>query len=301
MYEKKTALLTPEKKRFVYELTLPIEYLPSSFEGMRILHISDIHWGSRRWMPFLKKKEKDIDRNVFLKKLKTHLRENDIQPDVVFFTGDFLDDTPEKGLQKRNIDTMRSFFPEKPRYFVLGNHDYVNRKKRTNTPRETLVPILKDMGFIDMTNTHKTLQRGEDIIHLIGLDDCTQSTPVALGHNKKQTPYQNIIVHPHKTNLVITHNLDAISKPLCEGIDVVFSGHSHAGEVDLWFYDGYKKLKKEGSYKNIWNQKSWYTSVSSRTYSIVNPGLETTSPFGRFRSDLEGVCLVKLIKDKFKH
>ena len=58
------------------EYTITDELLPSGFDGLKIVHFSDLHY----------------NRAITLDKVKSIVKEiNEINPDIVVFTGDLID------------------------------------------------------------------------------------------------------------------------------------------------------------------------------------------------------------------
>ena len=81
--------------------------LPKSFEGYRVVHVSDLHLGTfDGWRSKILKAEMDS-----IEKQK---------PDLICFTGDLQNIRPEE------VERMSSFIrqPMKGTVSVLGNHDY---------------------------------------------------------------------------------------------------------------------------------------------------------------------------------
>ena len=67
------------------EYTITDELLPSGFDGLKIVHFSDLHY----------------NRAITLDKVKSIVKEiNEINPDIVVFTGDLID----KDAILKNID-----------------------------------------------------------------------------------------------------------------------------------------------------------------------------------------------------
>ncbi len=81
--------------------------VPSSLDGYKIVHISDIHASSslRRW------RTEGIVRQV-----------NEIKPDIVCLTGDYVDGMCRH--RKIDLEPIRDLKAKDGVYFVTGNHEY---------------------------------------------------------------------------------------------------------------------------------------------------------------------------------
>ena len=83
--------------------------IPDSFDGLKIVHISDIHY-NRTF------KEKD------LKKLVD--RVNLINPDIIVLTGDLLDKKIEPSDSKKTLTKyLKQMNAKLGKYAISGNHD----------------------------------------------------------------------------------------------------------------------------------------------------------------------------------
>ncbi|NEN25823.1 metallophosphoesterase [Cryomorpha ignava] len=88
--------------------TLNFANLPASANGLRIVHISDIHIGS------FHKDGKEVKAGIKMV--------NDLQPDIIFFTGDLVNNfaTETDGWD----DILAALKAKYGKYSILGNHDY---------------------------------------------------------------------------------------------------------------------------------------------------------------------------------
>ncbi len=97
--------------RFLFKIekvTLGFKNLPASFHHFRIVQISDIHLGS--WY----KKEKKMARAVKLI--------NSLNPDLILFTGDLVNNFSEEADGWHRI--LEKTSARYGKYSILGNHDY---------------------------------------------------------------------------------------------------------------------------------------------------------------------------------
>ena len=117
--------------------------LPASFQGYTLLQISDLHVDMN--MEVMEQVERLVDR---------------LHYDVCVFTGDFRGKTfGPSDATLRGMAELRDALRE-PVYAVLGNHDTI-----------AMVPGLEAMGIRMLLNEHILLERGQQRIHLAGVDD----------------------------------------------------------------------------------------------------------------------------------
>jgi predicted MPP superfamily phosphohydrolase len=132
---------------------LKLPRLPKGFSGIRVVQISDIHMGA--WM--------NLDR--FQRVADLIIAQ---EPDLLLISGDFLIGHDHAKISQQTVNDLtvglsrlaNSF----PTFAVLGNHDYW-------TNAETIRRMLHSCGITDLTNTVFTLQRGDERLHLCGVDD----------------------------------------------------------------------------------------------------------------------------------
>ncbi|UOQ76015.1 metallophosphoesterase [Hymenobacter sp. 5516J-16] len=93
----------------VKRVTLRFPNLPASFDGFKVLQISDLHTGSFQ-------SKEPLQRAVALI--------NQQQADLVFMTGDLVNNFAHE--VEEHIDTLAGIRSSLPIYSVLGNHDYAD-------------------------------------------------------------------------------------------------------------------------------------------------------------------------------
>ncbi len=143
----------------VLKYTLEYDDLPESFDGYQITQISDIHSGSFD-------NRKKIEYGVSLI--------NKQKSDLLLFTGDMVNNKTEEMLPW--ADLFSTLNARDGKFSVLGNHDYgdyidweTEELKRENL--EDLKRLQRDMGFDLLLNEHRYLQKGDDRIALVGVEN----------------------------------------------------------------------------------------------------------------------------------
>jgi predicted MPP superfamily phosphohydrolase len=191
--------------------------LPAAFAGLKIVQISDIHSGSFD-------NEEAVNKGVQMAL--------DLQPDIIFFTGDLVNDrSTEVGPYQKIFARLQAPLGI---YSILGNHDYGDyvswptpEAKLENL--EMLKKIHADMGWRLMMNEHIVLERGDDKIALLGIENWGAKAHFPKygsmknaydGLPEKNIAFKILLSHDpsHWTNQVRTEYPD---------IDLTLSGHTH--------------------------------------------------------------------------
>lgn len=208
----------------VKEYKIENNTLPESFDGLKIIHFSDLHYGRTVDYEYLEKIVNLINKQ---------------KPDLVFFTGDFIDkDTIliEEEISKINsiLSNINSTIGN---YAITGNHDM----KHYDEYKEIL-----NNNFTLLENEEKLIYYNDTTpISLIGISDTLESTP-------------NYDIFDNDTNyfrIVLVHEPDSYDNIKDNNINIMMSGHSHNGQVRIPFigaiytptgskkyYDNYYKL-----------------------------------------------------------
>ena len=145
----------------VLKRTLKIPALPSAFEGLKIVQISDIHSGSF-WS------KDSVARGIELIK--------DQGADIIFFTGDLVNN------EAKEFEEYKSLFSkiQAPMgvYSILGNHDYgdyVSWPNKEGLSKEENLNKLKahqkEIGWKLLANEHHLLEKEGARMAVIGVEN----------------------------------------------------------------------------------------------------------------------------------
>ncbi len=200
--------------------------IPDSFNGTKIIHFSDLHYGTTFKMKEVKKLVKLV---------------NDRKPDLILFTGDLIDDhyALKAKEQEELIKELDKMDASMGKYAITGEEDGVNY----NT-------IISQGGFTLLNNDHDLIYKNDNNPILInGLN----STLSGLGDIDKTLSYYK--EENHNSNIYsisMMHEPDNVDDFVnINNSDLYFAGHSHLGEVRLPFVgtvigkEGYKKYKND--------------------------------------------------------
>ena len=102
-----------------------------------------------------------------------------------------------------------------PVYGVLGNHDTIR-----------LLPALDDLGIRILVNESETIERRNQRIHLVGVDDA---------HFYRMDNIEKAIVGvpPDEFSILISHTPEIYRQAAYADFDVLISGHTHGGQICL--------------------------------------------------------------------
>lgn len=179
--------------------------IPKSFKGFKIVHFSDLKYGSTTNQKYLKKLVNKI---------------NELNPDIIIFTGDLitsnykLTDNDKKSI----IENLNKLDPKIDIYSIRGDNDI----------NETYNSIITQTKIIEINNLNKLIYyKGDTPIMLIGLDDSINGNQsLDMAFNYEENNYYKIL---------ITHEPDTYEKIKDKNIDLFLAGHSLNGQVRLPF------------------------------------------------------------------
>jgi predicted MPP superfamily phosphohydrolase len=227
----------------VYEYDVTIDRLPLPLNGLNILHLSDIHFLKSVVRPW-----KEMSRVAdFLEKGIQRI-------DLILLSGDVITKTPEDLCvhSLRQLKRLSEICPQA--FMVHGNHDYHGHLPAIISKQ------LEEVGFHDINNHHVRLSIGGAPLNIYGIDDAYFGQP---------TPPR--AVSGEETNIVLTHNLDAIRGDFPKEVDLILSGHTHWGELKL--FDGVRFMNWWGYADNLNRHTKHWDMLTDRTRSYVHPGL----------------------------
>jgi len=227
------------------KIKLSFDNLPSSFKGLKIVQISDIHSGS-----FTDKAA--VERGVQMV--------IDQKPDLILFTGDLVNDRSDE--MREYMDVFNKFSAPLGVYSTLGNHDYGDYTSWPSTEAkkanlEKLKTIHAQLGWRLLMNEHVAIKKDNDEIALLGIENWSAfgSFPK---YGKMDEAYPGSEQYPFK--ILMSHDpshWDAEVRKKYPDIDLMLSGHTHGMQFGLenpyfkwspvqWFYKQWAGLYKEG-------------------------------------------------------
>lgn len=183
--------------------------LPKSFDGFRIVQLSDFHGGIFANNEILAEK-------VFV-----------LEPDIIVLTGDFID---YPSALPNVIDIARKLQETGiPVYFVSGNHDWASGSI------VDLFVELEDAGVICLRNEFIELNRSGEKIIVCGVEDPNSWSDLKTPDNvvsDLRSKYEDNYV------LLLGHRNYWVEQYPNLPVDLILCGHSHGGIIRLPFIGG---------------------------------------------------------------
>ena len=239
----------------VKQVQLSFESLPASFDGLRIVHISDLHLDG--WVGHEKELQKRIDEI------------NALQPDIICFTGDLV---------SLSLNELKPFIPILKQlrtnssnkrgavYSVLGNHDYLPYTRIGLRAREAAVKELirmerEELGWKVLLNESDIIRRGNDSIAILGCENQSVGAHPVIQRGDLRKALKS--VSDERFSLLLTHDPSQWRKEVVPETDIplTLSGHTHAMQLRIlgftpskWIYPECDGLYTEGNqhlYVNI--------------------------------------------------
>jgi predicted MPP superfamily phosphohydrolase len=214
--------------------TLAFTGLPPAFDHFTILHLSDLHV--------------DISEGAMQHLLGIV---GDLRYDICVLTGDYRGKTYgsyEKSLQ--GIEELRARL-KPPIFGVLGNHDSIH-----------MTPSLEAMGIRMLFNESEMIVRGQQSIFLAGVDDAHFYRCDDIQKAASRIPQGSF-------SILLSHTPEVYERAARAGFDVMFSGHTHGGQLCL---PGGIPVKLEALLPRAMGAGNWrygemigYTSVGAGT------------------------------------
>ena len=205
---------------------LKLQNLPRGFEGMKVIQISDLHVGS-----FMS--SAPLERAVQLI--------NDQQPDMIFFTGDLVNDIAEEALEY--LPTLKKLKAKHGVYSILGNHDYgdyfydkndTDYQKNKQHNKELMKQIHKDAGWNLMLDEHQIFEDSEGgKLAVIGIENYAGKGSFAR-YGDLHKAYKGS--EDAQVKLLLSHDpshWDQQVRKEFKDIDATFSGHTHGMQFGI--------------------------------------------------------------------
>ena len=172
--------------------------LPSRFDGFTILHLSDMH----------------VDMNEVAMQRVIELV-GELSYDLCVLTGDYRGQTYgpfEAALD--GVGRVRSHL-KGPIYGVLGNHDTIK-----------MVPGLEAIGIRILLNECEAIARGDQRIHLAGVDDAHFYRMDNIEKAAMQIP-------DGEFSILLSHTPEIFRQAAHANFNLMLSGHTHGGQICL--------------------------------------------------------------------
>ncbi|MEZ5560016.1 MAG: metallophosphoesterase family protein [Pseudomonadales bacterium] len=175
-----------------------LRHLPQSFDGYRVLHLSDLHMDVSQQTA-----------DAIIEAVRT------VDYDLCVLTGDYRfrtsgDPAPTLRQMARLREALQGDV-----FAVLGNHDSL-----------AMLPALESMGYRLLMNEHVAIAGTDASIYLGGIDDAHYYGVDNLHGALDGVPADAVI-------LLLSHTPEVYRKAAHASVDLMLCGHTHGGQVCL--------------------------------------------------------------------
>lgn len=246
----------------VFRETVKIDKLPDSFDGLKIVQLSDIHLAGFYNHP------------AYIRRVVTMV--NELEPDLICFTGDMVHNFSEE--VDPFIDILRDLSAPLGKVAVLGNHDYGtyfswNSKEEEAANLDRVKAQIRASGFDLLLNEHRIISVNGESLTLLGVENWGKPPFPQMGDLSKAM----LDINPAHIKILLSHDpshwdLQVNEK---EDIHLTLSGHTHGMQFGI-------EIGKFKWSPSQWTYKHWgglYGKNGQQLY--VNRGLGYTGFPGR--------------------
>lgn len=223
--------------------------ITDTFHGLKLVQISDLHYGSTTTSKDLEKIKKEVNR---------------LKADILVFTGDLIESNVElTSEQNEELTTFLSGLEATiSKYAISGEEDVV---------RENYSILLENGGFTLLDEKYDTIyNENYEFILIAGVSSKDKE-----GENKVSSTleYVNSLEEKPTYQILLLHEPDLVEELDISNFDLILGGHSHFGQIQLPFIGGLCYPSNSKNHKN-----RHYTLGNTEVY--ISGGLGTTKiPF----------------------
>lgn len=186
----------------VKEFDLKIAGLPKDLQGLRLLQLSDIHMGTYF-------SANDLRRVVDAS--------NNLRADLAFVTGDLITN-PSDPLDDC-LAELKRLKSASGAWGCLGNHESISMVSDYATAQA------RKQNLFFLRKEAQELKFGNARLNLVGVDHQFKRQGYLVGVEE--------LVKRDALNLLLSHNPDVFPLAAKQGFDLILSGHTHGGQINL--------------------------------------------------------------------
>lgn len=224
------------------------------FDKIKIVQISDLHIKEDFTYENLEKVVKGI---------------NKLNPDFVLFTGDLYDNYAKYRDDQNIISQLQKIEAKYDKIAIWGNRDYGGGAVRQYES------IMEQGGFTLLKNENYEveLESGKKVL-FTGLDDSMLGQP-SLPNSHKNSAYDYAILLTHEPDVINNHDIAEYH--------MIFSGHSHGGQVSIPFLPALnEKAVAATKLSTQYSGGMYHLNTDDNTKLYVSTGIGTTHISARF-------------------
>lgn len=188
------------------EYTITSDEVPEAFDGARIVQVSDLHNATF-----------GRNQSSLIEKVEA------AEPDVIFLTGDLVDSN------RYDLDAslvlVDALIEMSEVYYVTGNHEVASNKV------DEIIDALQERGVTVLADDSVEWRIDEEAIQIAGIDD-----PLMEPNFHEEEVTRHSLEQANLTDdftLLLAHRPEYLPIYAERGVDVVFSGHAHGGQIRI--------------------------------------------------------------------
>ncbi len=205
----------------IHSHRVELPHLPSSFNNLRIIQISDIHLGSWGYKSAL---------------VEAVNRINELKPDLIFFTGDLVNYRTDEAFPFEDI--LAKLKAKQGIFATLGNHDYGDymrwpsaKAKKQNM--SDLYNFYERVGWRLLNNENQVFEGSDGKLAVIGVENWGD-----FGRFPKHGDLDRALAGAEDADvkLLLSHDPSHWDKIVIQqnpDIDLTFSGHTHGFQFGI--------------------------------------------------------------------
>jgi uncharacterized protein len=205
------ALAAASRPPKVVRVEVPLDRLPASMDGFRVVQISDLHVSATIRRPYVE---------------KVVAMTNELQPDLVVLTGDLMDGSVE--MLRDDFAPLGNFKSIHGTFAVTGNHEYYSGADRWIAHFNTL-------GIKTLRNEHVAIGESTGSVagfDLAGIDD--SSAHRFGGDHGADLSAAVKGRDPRRELVLLAHQPRQVADAPQHGVGLQLSGHTHGGQIWPW-------------------------------------------------------------------
>jgi predicted MPP superfamily phosphohydrolase len=187
---------------------------PAALDGLRLVQISDIHFGPLRGAEFAAWLKDEI---------------NGLQPDLIAITGDLVDGPVSK--LRDAVTPFAELRSTHGAFFVTGNHDHYSGA-------QNWAERVRELGIRVLRNECVALAIDGETVQLAGTDDHrSRHMP---GDEGEDLDRALAGADPQLPLILLAHDPSTFKEAHARDVDLQLSGHTHGGQI--WPFNYFVKL-----------------------------------------------------------
>ncbi len=193
------------------EHTVRVSSLAPNLKGLRILYVSDIHFG-----PLYPQ-----DR---VEQLFSQI--NALSPDLVLFGGDYAEDTEGAIEFFENMPLLNARLGT---FGVFGNHDRTDEGLLS-----ALTGVMNSAKVMPLNNAVASVKVGQSYLYIAGVDDYNNGFPDVRGVASQVREGDTVVFLGHSPDLLSAAFSARSQDGNTHWFDLALFGHTHGGQITLF-------------------------------------------------------------------